>query len=198
MADTGWKSPGTCANVDRDGKTSWIDVNEVKVSDNDDAMQSLPPGYGDWLRCTNFSMGVPAGATIDGIIVSIEKDASNSNSIKDSSIRLRETVGQVGDDKATGDWWSTTEAYVEHGGAVDDWNAGLDANDVNHADFGVDISANNEVGSARIPMIDHVRIKVYYTEVVAGWGEDLNGIANANIAKINGINIADIAKVNGV
>jgi len=48
MAITGWKTPGTAANVDRDAKPLWGSENEAKVSDNYSAYVVLTKDYSDW------------------------------------------------------------------------------------------------------------------------------------------------------
>lgn len=162
MADTGWLSAGTMATVDRDAKTAWTDPDNAKVSDNSDTQAFTNNTYTDWLRATNFGAAVPVGATIDGVLLSIEKNEA-SGDVKDSSIRLRtDADGQIGDDKATVDAWPAVDTYIEHGGAADDWNAVLDDADVNHANFGFDISfLATGFSQGRI---DHIRVKIYYTE----------------------------------
>ena len=118
----------------------------------------------DYLRCTNFGFSIPTGATIDGIEMEIDKHATLS-SIKDYSIRLRDSSGQVGDNKSSTDWWDLTDddAYNVYGGSTDTWNAGLSVSDINSADFGIDIAVKNH-GTSNTAYVDHVRIKVYYTE----------------------------------
>ena len=106
MADTGWTSPGTAANVDRDGKTDWSNVDYAKVDNSSCAADTISTDYNDWLRMTNFGFAIPAGATIDGIEVRHKKAGTSGDQIKDSSLRLRKTAGQVGDDKATATWWT--------------------------------------------------------------------------------------------
>jgi len=169
MAVTGWKFPGTTANVDRDGKALWNNTDEAKVCDNTRTWSNVAAtDYNDWLRLTNFGFGVgdiPANHSIDGIEVKNEHNSGTPNSIKDSAIYLRKTAGQVGDNKAKNVHWASggADEEITYGGAADDWNAGLAQADIIHANFGIDISAVNDDGFARTCSIDCVSIRVHHT-----------------------------------
>lgn len=189
MPDTGWVSPGTVVNADRNGATAWnTPENAISQDDQFAYTFSVSSGvYTDWLRATNFGFSIPVGATIDGIEVRFDKFASAINSIQDSSLRLRKSTGQVGDDKAdTETYWdgSDTDTYTVYGGASDNWNAGLIYSDINDSNFGVDLSAYHAAG-LRNARVDHVQIKVYYTEGGAAQKaidkSMINSMINANI-----------------
>jgi len=168
---TDWKSPGTCANVDRNGRNSWFNPDNAKLSDNSRAACDVGINtYGDWLRCTNFGFTVddiPSGATIIGIEAKIERQAEEVNDIDDSAVYLRKTSGQVGDNKESDTYWTTSDVTASYGGSTDDWNAGLvDTDIVANNDFGIDISAYNaDALFNRYARIDHVQIRIYYKMV---------------------------------
>jgi hypothetical protein len=169
MAVTGWKTPGTCESVDRDGKEAWANPDYAKTSDNNNAVCGLPKtDYGDWLRLTNFGFAVgdiPSGSTIDGIEVKIEHRAGGANSIKDSALYLRKTSGQIGDNKASATYWGTSDAEVTYGSSTDKWNASLVGTDIISTDFGIDLSGYNaSTEDAVDALIDCISIRVYYTE----------------------------------
>ncbi|MHA1930951.1 MAG: LamG-like jellyroll fold domain-containing protein, partial [Promethearchaeota archaeon] len=124
----------------------------------------------DWLRATNFGFNIPTDATIDGIEVRMDRYATNTpqNSIKDYDIRLRNSTGQTGINKASANWWSTTDdgSYDVYGSSSDDWSAFLIDTDIDN-DFGVDIAAKTEgVGVTNTAYVDHVEIKIHYTEAI--------------------------------
>jgi len=179
MAITGWKSPGTCANVDRDGKVAWTNPDNVKVSDNTYAVcDAASMDYGDWLRCTNFGFtiaDVPVGSSVDGIEVSIERQGEGAavTDIVDSALYLRDAGGQAGDNKADAVTnWPVNDAAVVYGGVADDWNAGLDDTEVIAATFGVDFSIYNEHATQpRHGDVDHIQIRITYTAPGVGGGE---------------------------
>ena len=171
MAVTGYKASGTQANADRDGKKLWSNPANAGASDNSRASvwDLVALDYSDWLRLTNFGFAigdVPAGSSIDGIEVQIERRANTDVDIRDSAIYLRNgAAAQAGDNKAdVGTDWPVADAYATYGGAADTWNAGLTAADIIDADFGIDISAQNQhATNARNAQIDYVQIRIYYT-----------------------------------
>lgn len=173
---TEWKSPGTVVNVDRDGKTDWSDVNNVKLQNDTHASDSIPFGtYNDWLRCTNFGfttddIRLPYIAVV-GIEVQIDKYGGDSF-IRDSALYLLLSGVHQGDDKAdTITIWQTsdTDSYVTYGGPVDEWNSGLRPQDIRDSSFGLEFSAQNTDISAVNAFIDHIRVRVYCVRKRGDW-----------------------------
>jgi hypothetical protein len=172
MAVTDYKSPGTITNEDRSAE-DWNNPEYAASSNDSRAISDVQnTAFSDWLRCVNFGFAtgdVPEGATIDGIEVAIERHAETDNDIIDSAIYLRTSAGQSGDNKAAAGYWPETDAIATYGASDDDWNAGYDDDDIRDATFGVDISAfNDQPSQQREARIDHVQIRVYYTEAGAG------------------------------
>jgi len=125
---TDWKSPGTCISVDRDGKPLWSNPDNVKVSDSNRAICDINDNdYGDWLRCTNFGFttsDIPSGSTIVGIEMQIERQSEDNivECIQDDLLYLRKTSGQIGDNKASSDYWTRNADETEtYGGSNDTW-----------------------------------------------------------------------------
>ncbi|MGA1869548.1 MAG: PilC/PilY family type IV pilus protein [bacterium] len=167
---TEWKSPGTCADAVRESTNpAWQDPEDAMSEDDQGAECNIDKGSNsDWLRCTNFgftSDDIPSGSTISGIEVQIvrQSDDDTGEKIVDSAVYLRNTSGQVGDNKASAAAWSETDETVTYGGDSDTWNAWLlDTDIVNNSDFGVDLSAYNSANEKIIAEVDHVRIRVHY------------------------------------
>jgi len=126
--------------------------------------------YSDWLRFAfDFSgEGIPEGATIVGVEARREGGATATNSVSDSAVYLRDSGGQVGDNKATETMWPSYSDGVEvHGAADDDWNAGLTYDDL--ADIGLDVSVINNHGTqARSAMLDCWDMRLTYEEAGGG------------------------------
>lgn len=169
MADTGWKSPGTVANDASVGTVAWINMDNVKVSDNNRAYAN-PLNTDDvshYLKATNFDFSVPDGALINGILVEIEKTSENSNEgIRDYSIKIVKSDGSLGTvNKKKNDSWPTMfdEVISQYGASVDLWDESWSASDLNNSNFGVVISAYNNNDPDSYAYIDHIKIKVYYT-----------------------------------
>jgi hypothetical protein len=146
-----------------DYEVSWTNINNVLTSDDSYCTSSLvvPGPETDTLRASDFDFTVPHGATINGIVVEIERYSSAANTIKDAEITIRKGTTNS-NNKSTGSFWSTTEGYVSFGGASDLWGLTLTAEEVNAATFAVNVRVANESGEFGTAFIDHIRVTVYY------------------------------------
>lgn len=167
MAVTSFKASGTQADAGAGhGTATWGTPTNAAASDDSHTTASVnAAAVSHYLRLTNFgftSSDIPAGSTIDGIEVNIEKSRTGIG-VFDESILLRKTSGQVGSDKAdTGTNWGTTDAIATYGGAADTWSSGLTQADIIDSNFGIDIACKG-AASTGVGRIDYVEIRVYYT-----------------------------------
>ena len=161
-------SPGTAADDNAVGTVAWTNPDNAKVSD-DTYAQGAATGasiYTHYLKATNFGFSIPSGATIDGIIVEIEKKGVGTGFFRDEAIKIVKSDGSIGTtNKAIGDNWPTTEAYVSHGASDDLWSESWTAEDINNSNFGVVIQTYIQTELTTYTRVDHIRITVYYTEV---------------------------------
>lgn len=168
MAHTGYKDPGTAAEVARAGSGgTWNNENNAKSDDGSYADSAISKtAYSNWLRLTKYDFSsIPAGSTLDGIIVRVDRYGNAASVIQDSSLRLILSGVIKGVDKASASWWPTVAAAVTYGGAADTWTSGLTIADIKNAGFGVQISAYNaHASSVRIAYVDVMQIDIYYTE----------------------------------
>ena len=165
------------------GAQAWTTVDNAKTQSDTYAQvvafSSLQTHY---LKATNFGFTIPAGATINGITVEIERlgGGGGLDNVQDNAVKLVNGAGTVvGDNKAVvGDWneGGDVDSYQTYGGAADDWNASLDDTDINDADFGVVITGDITYsgGPPGVAQIDHIRITVEYTEAAAGTNMQVN------------------------
>lgn len=72
MATQGPYSPGTMADDSTVGTVTWVNPDNAKASDDVRAIMYYG-GSSHYLKATNFGFSIPAGATINGIVVEIEK-----------------------------------------------------------------------------------------------------------------------------
>lgn len=162
-------SVGTFSNVPRAGSvTSWTNLSNASSSDNSHV--SIPAGslsangdYTDYFVATNFGFSIPAGATVLGIVVEIER--SDTDGGKDGIISIVKG-GVIGtEDKSLNPAWSS-EAYISYGDVNDLWSDAWTNTDINSTSFGIAISVRKQGGgpSRPQPLIDHVRITVHYLE----------------------------------
>ncbi len=168
-------SGGTFSNVNITGGINWSNPgrsissnNSYSISNND---LSNNGDYTDYLKVTNFGFSIPNGATIDGIIVEIEYfDNGSSNKARDNNVRIVKggTIGTA--DKSNGINWPNNDpdSYTSYGSNIDLWNETWTDTDINSTTFGFAISGKRQGnGSGEcFPAIDHIRITVYYTDVL--------------------------------
>jgi hypothetical protein len=124
----------------------------------------------DYLDVQNFGFDIPVGATINGMVVSIERK-STSGTVTDATLQMLNASGVAGgDNKAlTSTAWPTSDALASYGGSSDSWSISPTVAMVNDADFGVRLSITGSL--ADVAYVDHVSMKVYYT---GASGSELN------------------------
>ena len=169
--DTGWKSPTQYNKEDYDSGFDW--TNDRFIRSQDDAWASSSKAFGsphqsDWVIGFDFEFNIPEGSVIDGIEVRYDKHTSTGDA-KDYDLYLRTSSGRTGTDHAdeVSDYdGSDTDTYTLYGSSSDDWDAGLSVSDINSEGFGVDLSSWM-YGTFTTVKVDHVQIKVYYSEGVS-------------------------------
>jgi hypothetical protein len=173
MSSQGPNSPGTAADdagFDPNGVKSWTTPSNA-LTENGTSTTCITGGAQAWshgLKLTNFGFSIPAGATINGILVEIKRSASRANAIIDSQVQLVGVAGAV--DKAdTLTHYPTSLTYASYGGSSDTWGASPTDSDINSSGFGVEISIFNDNGLSTTTNIDYARITVSYT---GGGGQD--------------------------
>ena len=191
------RSAGTGANGSGGGSTNWTNPGNITASDNSYAtfFAQFDGDISKDLDCTNFGFSIPAGSTINGIEVHIERYGTD---ITDISINLLNGDGAGGEsaqDKSTGASWSSTDTVDSFGGSTDTWGETWSVSDVNSSNFGVRIQCQDNsggfpptVGSAQI---DHVEITVHYTASGPNF-ETKAGTVTISDIKLGEVSIADI------
>ena len=168
------RSCGTGANVSAGMGmgTDWSNAGNITASDNSYATQDHQVGMAmsvGKLKATNFGFSIDSGATIDGIIVTIERKSNNANNIEDVDINILNGDGSGGvgsTDKSTGAAWPTTEAEATFGGASEKWGETWTPAKINSSNFGVQIECDGQNGgmfTTNTASVDHIEITVHYT-----------------------------------
>ena len=179
MADTGVKYPATVSTTQETGDDNdWTTPAEV-VSDNGvygniTAASFDANDLSYLLKATNPSMGVPAGATINGILVEIERHYANGTVADEDVCLTKDGSARVGDDKSTGAAFPSSDAITSFGGATDLWGTTWTAAEINATTFGV-LYKMKATGANADGFVDFIRITVYYTAAVI---EGLAGVVN--------------------
>ena len=143
----------------------WRNPDKAKTSDNQYAYANLTSSghVSNYLKVSDFGFSVPAGATITGIQVSIERKASSSNAVQDHLVRLVDNTGAVvGSNYFRGEYWPATDAVAIYGGETNLWGTTWTPEQVNDADFGVVLSVRRSPVGHQTAYVDNVQIKIAY------------------------------------
>lgn len=167
MRSTGPKGAGTAASVDTGlPDVVWGTPSNVAASDNAYATSAVTSSAAsERLHATNFGFAVPAGATIVGILVQVERSkTSTAANISDALAASKIIKGgsMQGASKANLNDWTTGDLTVNYGGSSDLWGLAWTPADINAADFGFAIQASVFSGTSTTARIDFIGITVYY------------------------------------
>lgn len=156
MADTGWKAAASHSSV---GWSSGFTATNLSTSNNVKA-QALGTTYLSGLL-SNFSFGVPTGATIDGI----EVQAEFSGDVFGLAYVRLSLSGNGGaawtatkEDSVSG----TTDTTKTYGGALDIWGGTWPVSSFDASEFFMKVEGKADNGFRRC-YLDYVAVKVHYT-----------------------------------
>jgi len=200
--DTGWISPGTMAEYTRTDGSVWSFEDNAKTQSDTYADTNIPKEeFSTYLGASNFSFGLPTGATVHGVEVRYEVYTTSVDGAREEIVRLHKAGTQSGDDKATGrgfaDKTGDNDTYYEFGDWNDMWSTGWGYSDVTSSDFGVLFAMNNIDDAVGVFVyVDHIQIKITYTPL--GYGNDVNDVSSINIDSINDVDATNIQTVNDV
>ncbi|HQS56903.1 MAG: hypothetical protein B7Y56_01965 [Gallionellales bacterium 35-53-114] len=164
------RSPSNCVNVGGIGTQAWTNPARAVSSNNSYATRALNDlQVSNYLRCTNYGFAIPAGATIVGISVNVERRASSTNSLRDAAMRLVKDVSGApaiqATDRSTLTFYPTADTLEAHGGSADLWGDAWAYTDINSTNFGAAFAAQKPgtANGARTVSVDHMPITVTYT-----------------------------------
>lgn len=175
MATTGVLYPSATA-VSSTGTIAWSSTTSAYAADSvfmTAASNLLAVDTTDTQRFTSYGFSVPTGATIDGIIVTINRKSQynvpggNGGTVADSIVQLVKADSLVGSNKATASFWATTAASATYGSSTDLWGTTWTSSDINNSGFGAAFAASIDTTSTtsrtNTAYVDYIRIEVYYT-----------------------------------
>jgi len=165
--------PGTFATSSCASCTiDWTSLSNASTSNDLYASSGLPTlnSRSFYLQATNFGFNIPAGATINGIVVEAERLMSGLDAVRDNSVQIIKGGTLSGIDHASTTNWSTIDRVDNFTTSTTDlWGTTWSADDINASNFGIAISAKNPIGpDGAFALIDYIRITVYYNIGVAG------------------------------
>lgn len=166
MASSGPVSGSVAANDATGGSQDWVNPDGALGSDGSYATLNTAGATGKYLKVTGFGFSIPSGATIDGIVVDVERSVTGSGLALDSTCKLTKAGTIQGTAINDGNFWTTTDTYVAHGTSTSLWGSSWSDSDINDSGFGFAIQiVMANAGSARI---DDIQITVYYTTAAGG------------------------------
>lgn len=164
----GPNAPANAATAARAGAdANWTNVDNIKASDNSRATVTVDDNgdTSNYLQGTGFNFDIPAGATIHGIELRIERsEAQGTDDIRDDVVQLVKGGTIVGNNKASSSEWPTSDATATYGGPGDLWGTTWTASDINDSQFGFVLSVERDgltIGSG-LARVDFASITVYY------------------------------------
>jgi len=158
-------SPSTCATGP--GTIPWTNPMNAIATDNVYATAALAGGStSNYLNCTGFNFsGIPAGATITGITVNIERKASRNRRARDALVYLiKGGVVNTAFNGATATQYTTTDVIAPHGGMTSLWGTTWLVTDVQAVNFGVAYAVTSSRGLT--VSVDHVQVRIDYSSPV--------------------------------
>lgn len=161
MANTGNIFVGTGENLDRAGSNDWANPGNILSDDATDAIAS-GPGGSDYLIGRNCGFSIPTGATITGVLLTVEASEHSGGTEALLAQLQDETATLIGTNKTNtneGNISGTTKAIYTFGSTSDLWGATLTPAIINDANFGVRVwfETTHEV------RIDYIQIQIEYT-----------------------------------
>ena len=161
------RSPGTCVSSVIGGQ-SWNNPGRAVSSNDSYATAGITDNQNsDRLQCTNYSFAIPAGATILGIVVNVERKASSTPvPITDFQMRAIKGGAVQATDRSTATGYTTADTVEAHGGATDLWGTTWTPADINAANFGAAFATvKNGTGGGNVNVtVDHMAIVVHYSQ----------------------------------
>lgn len=193
-------NPTVCANVGGIGSVAWGSTGNAVSSNNSYATATVDGTTTNWLRCLNYSFSIPAGATILGIEVNVERRSNRTQNggSQDAGMRLVKAGAIQATDRSSGTTYTTGDVVETHGGAADLWGTTWTPAEINAANFGAAFAATKPSGggAAHMVSVDFMSITVYYSLPVVVDPGSFNAFETATGAgAINGV---ITTKVSGV
>ncbi len=155
------KYPTSSATVA--GTNTWSNTANTYSSDNTYSTSGTSSGNTQYLYMGGFGFSIPTNATIDGIIVKVEKHSSGAT-VNDSRISLATNASTVlGSNKSVTGAWPTTDAISTYGTTTDLWGgttSTITPAVVNASSFGIRIRPSLTTGATAY--VDYATVTVYY------------------------------------
>ena len=169
MASQGPNNPTAAASVDG-ANIAWSNPSNIFTSNLTYATSSISNAHPtQYLQGTSYGFTIPAGATINGIVVGVQKYGEVDQTFTDLTVQLIKGGVRTGTNKANTvtTWAASPGGYTTYGtGLTDLWGTTWTDTDINSTGFGIAFQAQSNDPSAFIAYVDNIQITVYYTPSV--------------------------------
>lgn len=159
------------ASVSYNSGVAWTNPTDAEVSDGVYATSTITGGNTDKLQLTGFNFAIPSTATIDGILVGLQRLSTNVSGTAvcwdgNNSLPGNVWLLKAGTESGAGQngilWPTGAEAYQYYGSSSNLWGGSWLYSDINNANFGVEINANIFGSGSATCKVDSVNVTVYY------------------------------------
>jgi hypothetical protein len=169
LAHTQTRSPATCITFDLGGgNPAWANPDRAQTSNNSDASANVNDNQTtDALVCYDYGFAIPAGATVLGIVVNVERSTSAGGSPRrDALMVVLKAFAAAPADRSTTTNYTGGDVVEPHGGATDLWGTTWTPAEINDIGFGAGFAAQKAgaTGGSETVFVDHVEIEVHYSE----------------------------------
>ncbi|MFX0036940.1 MAG: hypothetical protein ACFE9I_15020, partial [Candidatus Hermodarchaeota archaeon] len=171
-SDTGYRSPTATGET----YNNWTNPTGAYTSDNNRASAPTEGLDQDWY---NFGFNIP-NYTIEGIEVSLEGNADDDDGVR---IRLSWNGGIDYTSYRSITWDSSYDSYKSTGGPTTDWGREWSPSEFSDPNFRIWLEKR---GSDDPTNIDHIRVKVYYSQPANVSLIDIDGTDQIIIDSVSG------------
>ena len=149
---------------------AWVVPNWANTSNNVYAVSgsiSTSDAFTAYLNGTGFGFFVPAGATISGIMVMVERSVSavtSGRKTADWAVTLMKNGIGTGQNLKSATEYTTSDVTASYGNSTWMWQTSWTPAEINSAMFGVNFSSYATADTdTRTVSVDHINVTVYYT-----------------------------------
>jgi hypothetical protein len=154
--------PSKCLNNAALGTVGWTNPAGAQAADSAYTYASLNNQSSQLLVCTDYHFNLPPSATVQGIIVNVNRaSGSTAGDVRDAAVRLVKG-GVATTDRLSGTPWASW-ASDPHGGSTDLWNTTWTASEINSGAFGSAVAAQKTTPGTSFAAVNSVSITVWYT-----------------------------------
>jgi len=144
--------------------TDWEQLDSSRLSDDKYASVTIPDiQRSEIATFSRWGHKIPEGATIQGILLTVEGHQSGNGKIRDVKVQL-----QGSNENKAGQFLGVAfpddeDQVWRYGGANDTWGRDWTADDINRSNFGLLYQVRNSLNTEVTAHIDQITLEIFYT-----------------------------------